>query len=110
MCNAVTNDDPEPHSRISLRRTIREALAAGLLPLARLGSVVRRGAGQPCFICNQAIVPSELESEVQLAPRRSVIVHQPCYLLRRVETLSRVATLGHPSPKIVKCLRRDLVA
>ena len=98
MSNAVTNDDPELDSRINLRRTIWEALAAGLLPLARLGSVVRRGTGQPCFICNQEIVPGELEREVQLAPRRSVMVHEPCYLLWRVETLGRVAALDHPSP------------
>jgi hypothetical protein len=98
MSNVVTNDDPELASRLSLRRTIREVLAAGLLPLARLGSVVRRGIGQPCFICNQEIVPSELEREVQLAPRRSVMLHGPCYLLWRVETLSSLARLSHPSP------------
>jgi hypothetical protein len=96
MCNAVPNNDAEVDSRTRLRRTIREALAAGLLPLARLGSAVRRGTGQPCFVCQEAIVPNELEREVQLAPRRLVTVHEPCYLLWRVETLSRVAALGHP--------------
>lgn len=76
----------------ALRRRIREALAAGLLPLGRIGSVVGRGTGRPCFICGHVIVPSDLEHEVQTGPRgeTTVMVHEPCYLLWRVETMARI--------------------
>lgn len=81
-----------------LRREIREALTAGLLPLARLGSVVRRGTYQPCFICKSVIAPTELEREVRLdqGEQRVIVVHEPCYLLWRVETMARVAALERP--------------
>jgi hypothetical protein len=78
-----------------LRREVREALTAGLLPLARPGSIVRRGTYQPCFVCKAVIDPSELEREVRL-DQRAIVVHEPCYLLWRVETMARVAALERP--------------
>jgi len=89
--NAVPDDNAATGTPVALRRRVREALAAGLLPLARVGSVGRRGSRQPCFICQEVIVPSELEREIQLAQRRPVVVHEPCYLIWRVETMTKVA-------------------
>jgi hypothetical protein len=84
--------NPEPLG--ALRREIRDALEAGLLRLAQLGSVARRGTRQPCFICQGLIEPGELEREVKLRVRErpgAVIVHEPCYLLWRVETMAKAA-------------------
>lgn len=85
--NAVTRPAPGHHI---LRRRIREALAAGLLPLGRVGSVVRIGSGRPCFICREVVNANNIEREVQIGTQGNtpVIVHEPCYLLWRVETLA----------------------
>jgi hypothetical protein len=83
-------DDPEPMR--SLRMRVRAALAAGLLPLGRISSVVRRASGRPCFVCGETIPPSELEHEVPVgeAGRAAVVVHEPCYRLWRVETMAHI--------------------
>jgi hypothetical protein len=96
MCNVMTNGTHQPNPRGALRQRIRESLAAGLLPLSRLGSMVRRGSGRACFICQEVIVPSDLEREVQIGPNgdRPVMVHEACYVLWRVESMTRVAALG----------------
>jgi hypothetical protein len=62
-------------------------------PLGRLSSVIRRGTGRACLVCDRMIDPTELEYEVQLDDRgaRTVFVHEPCYRLWRVETN---ATIG----------------
>jgi len=66
----------------NLRMGVRAALAAGVLPLGRISSVVRRASGRP----------SELEYEVPFgeAGRAAVVVHEPCYRLWRVETMARI--------------------
>ena len=76
----------------ALRRRVREALTAGLLPLARHGAVVRRGTGRLCFVCEDVLMPADLEREVRLTEERRVVVHEPCYQVWRVETMARVAT------------------
>jgi hypothetical protein len=91
--SSVSNDVSSPERLGVLRREIREALEAGVLPLAQLGSVVRRGTGQPCFICKEVIETGQLERDVRLGPREAVMVHEPCYLLWRVETMARAAKL-----------------
>lgn len=96
--NAMTSATSGRDEPGVLRREIREALTAGLLPLARPGSIVRRGTYQPCFICKAVIDPSELEREVRpdRGEERIIVVHEPCYLLWRVETMARVAALERP--------------
>lgn len=86
---ATANDEAD-RKRAALRRKIREALEAGLLPLGRIGSVARRGTGRPCFICQDVIVADDLEREVQIGQQgtRAVMVHEPCYLIWRVETMA----------------------
>ena len=94
--SGVSSDVGNPEGLGVLRREIRDALEAGVLPLAELGSVVRRGTCQPCFICKEVIEPAQLERDVRLGPRepkRAVMVHEPCYLLWRVETMARAAKL-----------------
>ena len=82
--------DPEPMRNLRMR--VRAALAAGVLPLGRISSVVRRASGRPCFICGEAIPPTELEHEVPIGEtgRAAVVVHEPCYRLWRVETMARI--------------------
>ena len=67
---------------------MRAALAAGLLPMGRLSSVVRRGMGRDCVVCGRVTNSSELRHEVRLADRgsRVLFVHEHCYRLWRVET------------------------
>jgi hypothetical protein len=87
------DDDPT-----ALRQRVRAALGAGLLPLGRLTSVVRRGSGGPCLVCGRAIEPNELEYEVQLDDQRrlrAVFVHEPCYRVWRVETTALARKAGH---------------
>ena len=98
MMPGVHPDAEWKDSLMRLRRTVREGIAAGLLPLARLASAVRRGSGHPCFICAQSILPSELEREVHAGRRedRPVTVHEPCYLLWRVESMSSASKTAQP--------------
>jgi hypothetical protein len=94
--SGVSNDVGSPERLGALRREIRKALEAGVLPLAQLGSVVRRGTCQPCFICKEVIETGQLERDVRLGPRepkQAVMVHEPCYLLWRVETMAQAAKL-----------------
>lgn len=87
----------EPGVTPALRQKVREALAARLLPPAQSGSTVRRGTGQPCFICHEPIVSTELERELRLSSGRSskrVLVHEPCLLVWRVESMLRARALG----------------
>jgi hypothetical protein len=79
---------PENEDQKTLRQRVRAVLGAGLLPLGRLSSVIRRGTGRACLVCDRVIDPTELEYEVQLDDRgaRTVFVHEPCYRLWRVET------------------------
>ena len=81
--------EPEP---MTLRRKVREALASKSLPPANLGSSARRGSGRPCFICDQPIEPHDVERNVRIGRRgdRTVVVHEACYLLWRVETIFRM--------------------
>jgi hypothetical protein len=78
--------EPEP---MTLRRKVREALASKSLPPANLGSSARRGSGRPCFVCDQPIGPHDVERNVRIGRRgdRTVVVHEACYLLWRVETI-----------------------
>jgi hypothetical protein len=77
---------------MTLRRKVREALASKSLPPANLGSSARRGSGQPCFVCDQPIGPHDVERNVRISRRgdRTVVVHEACYLLWRVETIFRM--------------------
>lgn len=54
----------------NLRVRVRAALAAGVLPLGRISSVVRRASGRPCFICGEAIPPTELEKRWRASTKR----------------------------------------
>jgi hypothetical protein len=96
--NAMTSATSGRDEPGVLRREVREALTSGLLPLARPGSIVRRGTYQPCFICKAVIDPGALEREVRLdqGDQRVIVVHEPCYLLWRVETMAKVAALERP--------------
>jgi hypothetical protein len=90
----------EDHQK-ALRQRVRAALDAGLLPIGRLSSVIRRGTGRACLVCDRVIDPIELEYEVQLDDQRAgtVFVHEPCYRLWRVETkafIDQGARHGNP--------------
>jgi hypothetical protein len=76
---------------VALRDKIREALASKTLPPPYLGSVVRRGTEGPCYICLRPIHTSQLEREVVISMRRGrrrAVVHEPCWLLWRVEAMA----------------------
>jgi len=85
----VTYPSPTADQHVLLRRRIREALAAELLPLGMTGSATRPGSERPCFICDQLVLSIDLEREVSIGQRdrRLVTVHEPCYLLWRVESM-----------------------
>ena len=85
-------DSLEPGLAPPLRQKVREALESGMLPAAHPGSVLRRGSGQECFICNQTITASELECVVRTLVGRdelSVTVHEPCRLVWRAESMAK---------------------
>lgn len=77
----------------ALRQRVRAALAAGLLPKARLSSVVRRGTGRACLVCGRVTDATELKHEVPLWDHgtHAVFVHEPCYRLWRAETVAIVS-------------------
>lgn len=81
---------------VQLRRSIRERLRAELLPLLRVGYVVRRASGRPCLICQKANEPPEIEYEVRLHANEgsTAAVHESCYVLWRVESMAVVSRGG----------------
>jgi len=98
LSQLMTNSIPESDDPRAVRQRVRAALAAGLLPLARLTSTVRRGTGRPCLVCGRGIEATEVEQEVQLDDQqrtRAVFVHEPCYRLWRVETTAIVSKAAH---------------
>jgi hypothetical protein len=84
----VTDSTPADDNEKTLRQRVRAALAARMLPMGRLSSVVRRGTGRACMVCGRVTEPTELEYEVRLDDRenQAVFVHEGCYRLWRVET------------------------
>ena len=81
----------ETEEWVALREKVREALVSRTLHPPYLGSVVRRGTERPCYICRRTIHTSQLEREVVISMRRGrrrAVVHEPCWLLWRVEAMA----------------------
>lgn len=84
----MTSSTPADDDQKALHQRVRAALVAGLLPMGRLSSVVRRGTGRACVVCGRVTEPTEVEHEVRLddCENQAVFVHERCYRLWRVET------------------------
>jgi hypothetical protein len=75
-----------------LRRQIRARLLEGRLILADGISKSHRGTGRPCIVCRRAIVPTEVEREIE-GSGVFLYAHEACYKVWREESVARHAAL-----------------
>ena len=87
----MTSSDSQDHFR-AIQNLVRDRLATGALPPSTSGSsVVSRGRGQQCVVCDASVDSEQVAREVEVWGGSAVTVHVACYWLWHVETLRLVA-------------------
>ena len=74
-----------------LRRQIRARLSEGRLPAVNGVSKSHRGTSRPCIVCRRAIVPTEVERQVE-GIGVFLYAHEACDKLWREESVAGRAT------------------